>query len=98
VGDCNFRLYAAKFLAEYLRKSKRAAKVTHLKNQNTIGASIVHNYMSQTMSFMSTKDGPLGPAVDKASNLLGFLLNKVFLFLFLASCNAFVHVPVPVHG
>ena len=57
------------FLARELRKSKRAAKVTHLKNQNTIGASIINNYMNQNLSFASSKDGSLVPHIDKAVSL-----------------------------
>ena len=40
--------------------------MTHLKNQNVIGASLVNSYMNQKLSFVSAKDVSAGGAIDKA--------------------------------
>lgn len=36
---------------DFGRKSKRTARILHLKNQNTIGAAIVKGFMDSSASF-----------------------------------------------
>ena len=59
-----------------LRASKRQAKICHLKNENTIGASIVQNFMNKCCSFHLAKDSSTIPALDKA----GLLMLKCIAF------------------
>ena len=40
--------------------------MTHVKNQNVIGASLVNSYMNQKINFVSAKDASAGGAIDKA--------------------------------
>ena len=64
-------LLAAAYLSSvygfgYLRRSKQSAKITHLKNQNVIGASIVQSFMTKNHNFVSMKDSNQTSGLDKA--------------------------------
>lgn len=37
----------------YVRRSKQALKITHMKSQNAVGASIVQSFMLKNHSFLS---------------------------------------------
>ena len=49
------------------QRSQRIQKVLHMKNQNTIGASVVSNFMSSSVAHRYGKAGELEAAVGKAS-------------------------------
>ena len=63
-----------------LRASKRQAKILHLKNENTIGASIVQSFMNKSCSFHLAKDSSTVPALDKAGLLL-LILDSALAFV-----------------
>ena len=78
------------------RKSRRTARVLHLKSQNVIGASIVKNYMDNTVAFkygFAGEDPDTTASVEKesSSNVYSWAVLRKLLFLFSQqSCLEFV--------
>ena len=50
-------------------RAKKLQKVTHLKNQNAIGAAAVSNYMSKNIRFVGGRVGEIETAMDEAGLL-----------------------------
>ena len=53
-----------------LRKAQRTARILHLQNQNTIGASLVENFMNSNVAFkqgLPLEDADVTATVEKAS-------------------------------
>ena len=50
-------------------RAKKLQRVTHLKNQNGIGAAAVSNYMTKNIRFVGGRVGELETAMDEAGLL-----------------------------
>ena len=61
-----------------LRKSKRAARIQHLRNENAIGSSVVQSYMQKKVAF-SADPSPL-PLVEKARNVVDSMTEKSIIY------------------
>ena len=84
---------ATKQLQSHRRKSKRTARVLHLKNQNVIGASVVKHFMETNVRFRAGTDQEITACADKVRYLEIIptrILNDV-----VSVCSVWVVDPVP---